>query len=102
MTIYLAGPMTGIVEFNAPLFHSRAAELRSKGYTVLNPAEIQPSPDGESTWVYYMRQCIVMVAQADAVAVLPAWGSSRGAMLEVKLARDLDMPVLDSETLEEA
>ena len=101
MTIYLAGPMTGIKDLNAPLFHARTAELRAKGHTVLCPAEIEPDPNGESTWVYYMRKCIVMITQSDAVAVLPGWENSRGATVEVGLARNLEMPILDSETLEE-
>lgn len=101
MKLYLAGPMSGYPEHNFPLFLSRTAELRAKGYDILSPAEIEPNPDGESTWVYYMRKCVVMVAQSDAVAVLPGWENSRGATVEVGLARNLEMPILDSETLEE-
>ena len=37
--IYLAGPMTGLPEFNYPAFHAEAARLRQLGYHVENPAE---------------------------------------------------------------
>ncbi|MCY1527250.1 hypothetical protein D9M68_623110 [compost metagenome] len=39
--IYLAGPMTGLPEFNYPAFHAEAARLRALGYQVENPAENQ-------------------------------------------------------------
>lgn len=37
--IYLAGPMTGLPEFNYPAFHAEAARLRGLGYQVENPAD---------------------------------------------------------------
>ena len=35
--VYLAGPMTGIAEFNFPAFDAAAAKLRDLGYVVFNP-----------------------------------------------------------------
>jgi hypothetical protein len=40
MRVYLAGPMAGYPENNYPAFHRGAAWLRSKGYEVVSPAEI--------------------------------------------------------------
>ncbi len=37
---YLAGPMTGIPQFNYPLFDSVSAELRASGYDITSPAEM--------------------------------------------------------------
>lgn len=37
--VYLAGPMTGIEDFNFPAFNDMAAKLRARGYVVENPAE---------------------------------------------------------------
>lgn len=38
MRIYLAGPMTGIENYNRHTFAEKAELLQSKGYEVYNPA----------------------------------------------------------------
>lgn len=45
MRLYLAGPMSGIKDFNAPLFHAEAKRLRDIGHDVVNPAEINAVHD---------------------------------------------------------
>jgi hypothetical protein len=94
--IYVAGPMTGLPEYNYPAFHAAAERLRSNGHTVLCPAE---HPEG-LTYAEYMRRDILMVLVVEAIAVLPGWEKSRGAQIEVSLGRALDLPILDAETLE--
>ena len=47
MRIYLAGPMTGIKDFNFPLFDHVAAQLRREGHEVCNPADVQRELYGE-------------------------------------------------------
>lgn len=37
--IYIAGPMSGLPEFNYPAFNRAAAVLRAQGHHVENPAE---------------------------------------------------------------
>lgn len=81
---YVAGPMTGLPDFNFPAFHDAAARLRALGFEVLNPAENPAPPCG--TWLAYMRMAVAQVAQADAVVLLPGWENSRGAMVEYRLA----------------
>jgi hypothetical protein len=99
-TIYLSGPMTGLPESNYPLFNVTAMRLRNIGYSVLNPAE-QFGGDPTLPRQHYIRQDVVAVAtKADAVAVLPNWETSRGARLEVEIARQVCIPVIDAETLE--
>lgn len=95
MKLYLAGPMTGIEDFNFPAFSAAAAELRALGHEVINPAE---NDDGDTTreWAYYMRKDLAHVLSVDAVAVLPGWQGSRGARLEVHVARALGLPILDA------
>jgi hypothetical protein len=97
-TIYLAGPMTGIESYNFPAFHRAAASLRSKGFTVLNPAETDGGSQ-DKPWEFYMRRAIALLVTADAVAVLPNWRDSKGANIEVDLARKLSIPTVDAEKL---
>lgn len=91
MTIlYIAGPMAGIPDSNYPAFNHAATKLRAAGFTVLNPAENE-TPTVPS-WENWMRLAIGQLVQADGVALLPGWTSSRGALVEEKLARTLSIP----------
>ena len=38
MRLYLAGPMSGIKDFNFPAFNEAAEHLRKLGYEVFNPS----------------------------------------------------------------
>lgn len=93
MTTYIAGPMTGIPEFNYPLFNEVAAELRANGVEVHNPAENDCGSFGKP-WEFYMRLALKQLLECDSVCLLPGWQNSRGARIEESLARELDMDVL--------
>lgn len=90
ITLYIAGPMTGLPQLNYPAFHAAARQLRAAGYTVLNPAEGE-RPCRNPTWEDWMRQAIGMLIRADHIATLPGWHESRGAVIEVNLASNLGM-----------
>lgn len=90
--IYIAGPMSGLPEFNRPTFMQVAKLLRERGHFVMNPAE-NPAP-ASGSWDDWMRLAIGQLIQCEAVAVLPNWEASNGASLEVTIAHRLRMPVL--------
>lgn len=90
--IYLAGPMSGIADFNYPAFNRAAEQLRAKGFVVENPAE-NPAP-ADNDWRQYMRMSIRQMLTCDMVALLPGWSQSRGAAIEQEVATQLGMPVL--------
>lgn len=90
--IYIAGPMTGLPEFNYPAFNNEAQRLRSLGYDVENPAE-NPEPPCKS-WLGYMRMALPQLVNCDIVALLPGWQDSKGARIERSLAIDLSLRVL--------
>lgn len=91
MKIYIAGPMSGIEEFNYPAFHAAAKHLRAAGHEVINPAEV--CPELGMPWDFYMRKDIAAMLECEAVYLLHGWSASKGACLEHHIARTLDMHV---------
>lgn len=92
MRIYVAGPMSGLPEYNYPAFHAEAARLRSRGFHVENPADNPSPPCG--TWQGYMRLALAQLVTCQAIALLPGWNNSRGATIEHRLALELGLSVL--------
>jgi nucleoside 2-deoxyribosyltransferase len=112
MKIYLAGPMRGIPEFNFPKFHRLAAELRSKGFTVFNPAErdierhngvdvSKGNTTGDESIAAKehnfslrdaLRDDLVFITQeADAIYMMDGWRTSKGAIAEHATAHALGL-----------
>lgn len=97
---YLAGPMTGIPQFNFPAFHDASTQLRGKGWGIISPAEMDSpavqeaamaSPDGKlvdngvagETWGQMLARDVRIIADdVNGVVFLPGWEKSRGARLE--------------------
>ena len=113
MRLYLAGPMRGVAHWNFPAFATAAAALRADGHTVLSPAEhdrevgwnpfdgAEPTAEqlakmfqwdlasvvlGELDWAADQLGAPPRYFPLDAVALLPGWRQSRGALLEVLVA----------------
>lgn len=100
MKYYLAGPMTGIPQFNFPAFTDAAAKLRGRGLEIISPAELDDpktrddalaSPDGKlidgkssgQTWGEFLARDVRIVAdQVKGIIFLPGWEDSKGAKLE--------------------
>lgn len=91
LLIYVSGPMTGYPEANHPAFHHAERSLIAAGHRVLSPARHVVDPT--KTWQDYMRLALHDVAECTAVALLDGWEHSRGARLEVRVARGLGLPV---------
>jgi hypothetical protein len=105
MKIYIAGPMSGVEDFNFPLFFETEEKLKELGYEVINPAHndgetleealaMAGTPDKPNNpWSYYMRRDLPNVLNVDALCVLPNWRRSKGALLEVHIAKALGLPI---------
>lgn len=95
MILYIAGPMSGLPEYNYPAFRAAEKALRAKGYDVLNPVDIEqhnPTPGTPQAWEWYMRHALRMVLDADALALLDGWERSKGAStMEHPVAQGLGM-----------
>ncbi|QYC55130.1 hypothetical protein SEA_BOILGATE_50 [Mycobacterium phage Boilgate] len=90
--LYIAGPMTGLADFNRPAFRVMADRLRRKGYRVVNPAEL-PGETLNNPWDWYMRRDLAELVKCDGIVLLPGWEQSKGARLEHHVAVTLGMTV---------
>jgi hypothetical protein len=115
MKIYIAGPMRGYKEFNYPAFHAAAKKLRRKGHFVFSPAEKDIERHGADIsrgnlrgdenlaaklYGFDLRQALhedlaYICLHADAVALLPGWRASAGAMAEFHTAQALGLEIIE-------
>ena len=111
MKIYLAGPMRGIPRFNFPAFDEAAKLLREQGHSVFSPAdhdrqkygtkleEIAGDDEAVAALGFNIRHALAVDTQyiclhAEAIALLPGWERSRGAMAEWTLAKALGLTII--------
>lgn len=87
MRVYVSGPMTGIPDLNRPAFRAAEQSLRDAGYEVVSPVDNGLSDD--QPWAEHLRADIRLLMDCEAIAMLPGWERSRGATLEVHVARAL-------------
>lgn len=113
MKIYLAGPMRGKPFFNFPEFDKAAKALREAGHIVFNPAERDRSVDphiGDSNPTgdmdaalkegFSLREALAadmkfICEEAEAIALLPGWELSKGALAERLTAVALSLHVFE-------
>lgn len=88
--VYIAGPMTGIPDYNFPAFHEAAKVWRGMGWDVVNPAE---AFDGDQSLPYsaYVEHDVEILRTCDAVALLSGWdgANARGSVWERFVAEKL-------------
>jgi len=104
MKLYLAGPMSGIKQFNFPAFAKATTKLRELGYEIISPAEMDSpavqaaalkSETGnwadlpkEETWGSILAKDVIVIADptVDGIIAMPKWETSKGARLEAFIA----------------
>ena len=95
--LYVSGAMSGIKDMNFPLFNSVAEKLRSLGYDVTNPVDLNPDPSAD--WL----DCIIVDLEAlrpcDGICMLPGWEKSFGAQIEHLAAQKLGLSIYKAEDL---
>ncbi len=94
--MYLSGPMTGLPNFNYPAFAQAATSLRDRGLTVVSPHEALGG-HGDRTREEYMREDLKQMLECHAVCLLDGYELSPGALLEIEVARQCGMVVLNYE-----
>ncbi len=100
MKLYIAGPMTGLPEYNFPAFFTAEDALRDVGYQVMNPARYTTNlgPITDETVAKSKRWDIRALSSVDGVAFLDGWEMSEGACLEREVAIWLGLPVYPLKT----
>lgn len=96
ITYYLAGPMTGLPEYNYPEFTWACEWLRShQGLTVASPHEvIYDAKPGELPYNDYIVGGLNLLKTCQGVILLPGWASSNGVVHhELRAARARALPV---------
>jgi hypothetical protein len=107
MRYYLAGPMTGYPQHNIPAFHEAAQFLRSRGYDVVSPAELDDQTTVDlamsdmsgdiakldHTWGDLLARDVKLIADGcNGIILLPRWYESKGARLEAFVAVSCGYP----------
>lgn len=87
MKVYISGAVSDDENFREK-FSKAEKLLLSQGYEVVNP--VKDEEDGH-TWEYYMRKDIVKLMSCDCIYMLKDWYLSKGAGLELHIAKKLNM-----------
>ena len=102
-SIYIAGPMRGLPEYNYPAFNRAANLFRRYQWDVVNPVEVNhgPGDTGSYTPEHYVRNDLREMINCTAIALLPGWENSTGARCEVSVAVTLGMRFFNASTADE-
>jgi hypothetical protein len=107
---YLAGPMSGVPQFNFPEFDRVAGVLRDGGYNIVSPAELDDPADRRDAlssahgdhqdvkgkqWSDFLARDVVICAMPTCrgAVLLPGWEKSKGAQLETFVLDRLGKPL---------
>lgn len=91
MKIYISGPITNNPNYKED-FARAEKELVKLGYDFFNPALIELGED--ATWGDYMKYDIKELLKCDGIFMLKGWKLSKGARLELFIAKKLKLAVI--------
>jgi hypothetical protein len=92
--IYIAGPMRGMPELNAPAFYRAAEQLHDAGHAVVNPHDLDKKY-GYTSWENALKRDLTELVACDAIHLMTGWERSEGASLEAHVAAKLKIPRVD-------
>lgn len=93
MKIYISGQITGLPISQAKeLFKQAETELKDIGFNPINP--MSNGLDVESHWSDHMRADIKNMMDCEAIYLLSNYKQSKGAMLELYIAKELNMKII--------
>lgn len=90
--VYIAGPMSGVKEFNIPLFNKVEKDLVNEGYEVVNPVNISKKyvlsdilNEGKE-FGKMLKEQQDEEKRCSILYLLPGWENSIGARMELMVA----------------
>lgn len=91
--VYISGKITGLDPEVAKANFKKVEDIiKKEGNTPVNPFDVAPyHPD--LTWKDYMVADIKALVDCDTIVMLPDYQGSKGALLELQIAKGLDMRV---------
>ena len=95
MKVYIVGKVTGTSLVDCThKFGTAHIAIQKLGHTAINPLAVVNN--WKTSWQDAMKSCIAALMTADAVFTLPCSQESKGAKLELQLAKELGIPVYDT------
>jgi len=101
--VYISGPITGVENWQDNFLAAEKELLELSGsFCVINPvtlaknieelfAKLEKTPD----YTDYMRKDIKELSSCNIICMLPGWKRSKGARLEYRIAKILNMQILE-------
>ena len=90
--IYLSGKIS-VLRICEAIKNFESAENQLKRYAIIvNPMRL--SHDHDKSWQSYMKEDIKALMYCDAIAMLPNYESSKGALIELNLAKSLGFEII--------
>jgi len=90
MQLYLSGPITGNPDYIED-FAVAERFLKERDFMVFNPASLG---EGLPDWESYLKRDLPYLVDCDGVFAMSGWEGSKGAQLEIDVARKLSMKCL--------
>lgn len=95
MRVYISSKMTGLPNYGIDGFDAVKKKLEGLGFIVISPADTAKKYGTNMPRNFYMRKCVEDILKADAVILFGDWKNSKGAVFEITLANELDIPVFE-------
>jgi len=90
--IYISGKITGIEDKAFEIFQKADEHLQSMNFETVNPMLLKHNHD--KSWESYMKVCLKALIDCDKIYMLLNWRDSKGAMMELEVARKLGISVI--------
>ena len=105
LAIYISGGITGVKNWQ-DIFMAAEQDLMlhlHARFFIFNPVKIAKNLERAfkanvgrmPTYTEYMREDIEILARCNAICMLPGWKRSKGARLEYRIAKILNMQILE-------